>query len=60
MYKDVDFTLKNNENANFNLRNAFVYDDVMWPNYLNKLWTCQDLVFIKGNRIPTNINEMGI
>ena len=55
IYKNVDFTLKT---RNENSQNIFIYDDVMWPQYLNNLWTCEDLVFIKGNRIATNINQM--
>lgn len=55
IYKDVDFTLKT---SNENSKNIFIYDDVMWVQYLNNLWTCEDLVFIKGNRIPTNIDEI--
>lgn len=52
IYKDVDFTLKtHNENS----KNMLIYDDVMFSHYLNNLWTCEDLVFIKGNRVPTNL-----
>lgn len=55
IYKDVDFTLKT---SNENSSNMTTYDDVMFPYFLNKLWTCEDLVFLKGNRIPTNIDQL--
>jgi hypothetical protein len=55
MYKNVDFTLKT---KNSNDENMYTYGDVMFPSYNGKLWTCEQLVFIKGNRIPTNIDEL--
>lgn len=54
MFKDVDFTAKTFDGNS----PMIVYDDVMWAQYLNNLWTCNDLVFIKGNRIPTNIDQI--
>jgi len=45
LYKDIDFTFKTqNKNINY-------LGDVMLPEYYNKLWTVEDLVFIKNNRI---------
>ena len=46
-YQGVDFTFKTkkpNEYANF-------LDDVMKPKYENRLWTKEQLIFVKGNRI---------
>lgn len=50
LYKDVDFTNDKTFN-NF----TFIYSDLMFEEYRGKLWNEYDLVFIKGNRIPTNI-----
>jgi hypothetical protein len=44
LYKDVDFTFKTSK------KNLECVDDVMYPQYLNKLWTLYELVFVKGNR----------
>lgn len=43
-YKDVDFTFKTPQKI------ELINDDVMYPEYLNKLWTLYELVFVKGNR----------
>jgi len=44
LYKDVDFTFKMPN------QNIQIVDDVMYPHYLNNLWTLYELVFVKGNR----------
>jgi hypothetical protein len=43
-YKDVDFTFKTPQKV------ELINEDVMFPEYLNKLWTLYELVFVKGNR----------
>ena len=50
LYKDVDFTNDKTFN-NF----TFIYGDLMFEKYRGNLWNEYDLVFIKGNRIKTNI-----
>lgn len=42
-YKDVDFTK--------DISHIKLYDDIMFPIYRNILWSEDDLVFIKGNRM---------
>lgn len=53
IYKNVDFTLQTTNN---NSKNMHLYDDVMYEKYCNKIWTPNQLVFIKGNRIPFSLN----
>ena len=51
IYKDIDF--RNHEYIN----NITLTGDLMYPKYLiNKIWTLEELVFIKGNRF--NINSI--
>lgn len=47
-YKDVDFTFKYKKPSEYNI--GFL-NDIMYPQFKNKLWTIHELVFIKGNRI---------
>jgi len=47
-YKDVDFTFSKKSVTEYN--KPFL-DDIMFPYFINKLWTIQQLVFIKGNRL---------
>jgi len=61
IYKGCDFTFhkKNYIKKQFTIHktnnktnNKIKYmDDIMYPQYRNKLWTDKQLVFIKGNRI---------
>ena len=45
LYKEIDFTFKTqNKNINY-------LGDIMLPEYYNKLWSLEELVFIKNNRI---------
>lgn len=57
IYKNVDFTLKT---KNENSKNIYLYGDLMTVNCIQKLWTVYNLVFIKGNRIKTNIDELNL
>lgn len=47
-YKDVDFTFKHKTPSDYNMD---FLDDIMYPQYKNKLWNVFEIVFIKGNRI---------
>ena len=47
-YKDVDFTFSTKSPPDYNM--PFL-DDIMYNRYHNTLWTEEELVFIKGNRI---------
>jgi hypothetical protein len=49
-YEGVNFT----DSQTFN-NYTVTYDDVMFECYRGKLWNEYDLVFIKGNRIPNNL-----
>lgn len=55
IYENVDFTMKT---RNSNSQNMYLYNDLMYPYYNEKMWTAEQLVFIKGNRIPTNIEQL--
>ena len=46
-YKNVDFTFKKKSYKSYNIE---FYNDIMYPKYENKLWTTEELIFIKGNR----------
>ena len=46
-YKGVDFTFKTKKPNQY----AKFLDNVMSPKYENKLWTKEQLIFVKGNRI---------
>ena len=52
LYKNIDFTFKNKKFEDYqipkNLPKAY---DLMFPEFKNKYWNENDLVFIKGNRI---------
>ena len=48
-YNDVDFRFKIKQPHEYKL--PFL-DDIMYPQYKDKLWIKEGLVFIKGNRIP--------
>ena len=45
LYKDIDFTFKTQN------KDISYLGDIMLPEYYNKLWTLEELVFIKNNRI---------
>ena len=47
-YKNVDFTFKNKNPNDYNL---IFHDDIMMQHYMNNLWTLDEVIFIKGNRI---------
>ena len=47
-YKDVDFTFKTKKAEDYNIK---FLDDIMYNGYINTLWTPNELVFIKGNRV---------
>lgn len=47
-YKDVDFTFKNKKLSEYKIK---FLSDIMYKEYMNKLWTLEEVVFIKGNRI---------
>lgn len=47
-YDGVDFTFKDKRLEDYTI--AF-FDDIMYKEYLNKLWNEYDLIFIKGNRV---------
>ena len=47
-YKDVDFTFKNKKLLEYKI--TFL-GDIMFKDYMNSLWTLEEVVFIKGNRI---------
>jgi hypothetical protein len=45
LYKGIDFTFKTQN------KDISYLGDIMLPQYYNKLWTVDELVFIKNNRI---------
>jgi hypothetical protein len=47
-YKNIDFTFSNKSPNDYNIK---FLDDIMYPQFHNKLWNEYQLVFIKGNRI---------
>jgi lipopolysaccharide biosynthesis protein len=47
VYTGVDFTFRYNNPKQYNRP---FYDDIMFPEYRNKLWTEKRIIFIKGNR----------
>ena len=47
-YKDVDFTFKNKKLSEYKIR---FLGDIMFKEHINSLWTLEEVVFIKGNRI---------
>ena len=47
-YKDVDFTFTDKQPSDYHIE---FLDDIMYPEFKEKLWNVYDLVFIKGNRI---------
>ena len=56
-YNDVDFTFKNKKPSDCDI---MFLDDVMYQESLYKIWTKEELVFIKGNRSLTikSINKI--
>jgi hypothetical protein len=48
-YKNVDFTFKDKKPYDYNVT---FYNDIMFKDCMNNLWTLNELIFIKGNRIP--------
>jgi hypothetical protein len=51
-YKDVDFTFNEKKPEDYNI---IFLDDIMFINFKDIIWNMNELVFIKGNRIPLNI-----
>lgn len=49
-YKNIDFTFNSKKSYEYNIQ---FLGDIMFIQYLNKLWTINQLVFIKGNRMQT-------
>jgi len=49
-YENVDFTFKLKKPDEYNFK---FLCDLMFKEYKNNLWNLQQLVFVKGNRIPT-------
>ena len=47
-YKDVDFTFSCKKPSDYN---KIFLDDVMYPDFKDKIWNVYEIVFIKGNRI---------
>lgn len=47
-YKGVDFTFKDKKPGEYSIQ---FLNDVMYPQYRNRLWNEYELVFIKGNRV---------
>lgn len=56
-YKNVDFTFKTQcEND----RNIFLFSDLMSTNYINELWTLNDLTFINCSQIAISVNGINM
>lgn len=55
IYENVDFISQTN---NKNVNNMYLYGDVMTNKYFGNLWSLEQLVFIKGNRIQSNIEQL--
>lgn len=53
-YNGVDFTFLSKHPSEYNL---YFLDDIMYPEFQNKLWNNQQLVFIKGNRFNNNLRR---
>lgn len=53
LYDGVDFTFKNKRPEDYTFK--FI-GDIMYPRYKDKLWTKNDLVFVKGNRIDCKVD----
>lgn len=53
-YKNIDFTFKSKKPNECNIQ---FLDDIMFIEYLNKLWNINELVFIKGNRMQTRLRD---
>ena len=51
-YQDVDFTFKKKRPSEY----PTFLDDVMYEEYDNKLWTKEQLIFVKGNRVKCKKN----
>ena len=49
-YENIDFTFNRKKPEECNIQ---FLDDIMFIQFLNKLWTVYHVVFIKGNRIPS-------
>ena len=47
-YKNVDWRFNKKQPHEYNIK---FLDDIMYPKFHNKLWTCDELIFIKGNRV---------
>lgn len=53
-YKNIDFTFNSKKPHECNIQ---FLGDVMFLQYLNKLWNINELVFIKGNRMQTRLRD---
>jgi len=49
-YNNIDFRKKDNFSFEYFRLNSMNAGDIMYPKYLNVIWTLEELVFIKGNR----------
>jgi len=47
-YNGVDFTFTTKQPEDYDIK---FLGDIMWCNYINRIWTPEEVVFIKGNRI---------
>ena len=52
-YKDIDFRFRDKKPEEYNIK--FI-NDIMYNQYMNSLWTKEELVFIKGNRLNIGNN----
>ena len=52
-YENVDFTFSNKQK---NKRKINFLNDIMYPEYKNKIWNEYEVVFIKGNRVRSTIS----
>ena len=52
-YKDIDFRFRDKKPGDYNIK--FI-NDIMNNQYMNSLWTKEELVFIKGNRLNIGNN----
>jgi hypothetical protein len=48
-YKGVDWTFREKLAHEYGI---MFFDDLMYPQYADNYWTRDELLFIKGNRIP--------
>jgi SAM-dependent methyltransferase len=51
-YDSVDFTFRTKSPQEYNIK---FLDDIMYPQYVNTLWTPEEIIFVKGNRINVKL-----